>query len=131
MDYVIFSIDNDHDLHTKAKFLRQMDTLRAMGKLNDTMKLAIGSYQGKLENSYILTEGDFSSHVLTSGFVDSQETFLYVGRQSLMPYQIKNSKGEVLQEGSLRGHTKLPEGVKDWTYRPDLNLYWFEARELQ
>lgn len=131
MDYVIFSIDKDHDLHQKAKFLRHMDTLRSMGKLSDTMVVAIGSYKGKLESSYIVSERDFNQYVLGSSFVDNQESFMFVGPQSWMPYWIETNYTELtVKEGNLRSLSYLPNGIKDWTYRPDLNLYWFDAKEV-
>lgn len=129
MDYVIFAIDKGYDLHTKAKFLRHVDTLRSMGKMDGNMKLVIGSYKGRLEDSYIIQENDFNMHVLDSGFVDKQETFMFVGRQRWMPYWIETKDQKVLQKGNLRSMHYIPDGVKDWTYRPDLNTYWFDAKE--
>jgi hypothetical protein len=130
MDYVIFSIDNDYDLHTKAKFLREMDTLRAMGKLEGNVSLAIGSYEGALEDSYIVTEADFHTHIKDSLFVANQKTFLYVGGDRRMPYLLVNKGGEVLKTGRLVSKDYVPTFVENYTYRPDLKLYWFDEEEV-
>jgi hypothetical protein len=130
MDYVIFSIDNDYDLHTKAKFLREMDTLRAMGKLEGNVSLAIGSYEGALEDSYIVTEADFHTHIKDSLFVANQDTFLYVGGDRRMPYLLVNKGGEVLKTGRLVSKDYVPTFVENYTYRPDLKLYWFDEEEV-
>ena len=77
-EYVIFAIDNDADLHTNAKFLRYMDEREVMGKTKGKMKLCIGSYKGKLERSYIVRWDDFMEHIAESGYVDNQESVLFL-----------------------------------------------------
>lgn len=127
MDYVIFAIDNDADLHTNAKFLRHVDQLRAMGKLNSSMKLVIGSYLGKLERSYILRKDDFETYVLESGYVDDQESFLVLrdGYYGVVYATLEYQAGRKVFLGTME-QVDADEalGSAAWTYRPDLNAYF-------
>lgn len=127
MDYVIFAIDNDADLHTNAKFLRHVDQLRAMGKLNSSMKLAIGCYLGKLERSYILRKDDFEAHVLESGYVDDQESFLVLrdGYYGVVYATLEYQSGDKVFLGTME-QVDAEEALagEAWTYRPDLNAYF-------
>lgn len=74
--YTVFSIDNDKDLHTVAKFTRYLDTLRAMSKLHYPPKVCMGMYCYSIEQSYFVDRNDFEAFIRHSGYVDEQETFL-------------------------------------------------------
>lgn len=71
-NHVIFAIDNDKDFHTVAKFTRFLDTQRALGKLRYTPKIGIGSFEGVLEQSYMMCYNDYYEFVAESGYVDNQ-----------------------------------------------------------
>lgn len=75
---VIFAIDNGHDLHQQAKFLRHLDTMRAMGKLSAMPKCCVGYWEGQLERSYILPIEDYRVYVAQHGFVDGQHSVVRV-----------------------------------------------------
>jgi hypothetical protein len=132
MDYVIFAIDNDADLHTNAKFLRHVDQLRAMGIIKSSMKLAIGSYLGKLERSYVLRKDDFDGYVLGSGYVDDQESFLVLrdGYYGVVYATLEYQSGDKVFLGTME-QVDPQEALagEAWTYRPDLNAY-FITKEL-
>ena len=124
MHYVIFSIDNVSDLHTKAKFLRYVDTLRAMNILKGNMMLCIGMYDGVLEDSFIIRGDDYNSHIRLSGYLKEQECVLHVrGKSMLCEFEYGGGKtkyaGRMLQVTASEAMTK-----SGWTYRPDLNIYW-------
>ena len=124
MHYVIFSIDNVSDLHTKAKFLRYVDTLRAMSVLKGNMKLCIGMYQGILEDSFIIRGDDYDAHIRLSGYLDKQESILHIrGKTMLCEFEYLNGgfdrAGRLVQVTASEAMTK-----SGWTYRPDLNIYW-------
>lgn len=131
MDFVIFSIDEGHDLHTKAKFLRHMDTLRSMKKLKGNLKLAISSFQGNLEDSYIISMTDFNDHVRNSEYVQRQAFFLNVGGSAGMPYVLVDKFDNIAIKGNLVSTRSLPEGCIDWTYRPDMGFYWVSSEEMK
>jgi len=140
-EYVIFAIDNDNDLHTNAKFLRYMDELRAMSKMDGTMQLCIGSYLDQMERSYIVTFNDFVDHIAESGYVDKQESVLllrdgYYGKvyatlkfnsayNTDWPAEFPNVGSDDLFLGVLRAVDK-DEAMASygWTYRPDLDQYY-------
>lgn len=124
MHYVIFSIDNVSDLHTKAKFLRYVDTLRAMNVLKGNMKLCIGMYQGILEDSFIIRGDDYDAHIRLSGYLDKQRSILHIrGKTMLCEFEYLNGgfdrAGRLVQVTASEAMTK-----SGWTYRPDLNTYW-------
>jgi len=126
MSYMIFSIDNVFEVHTLAKFLRYIDTLKHSSQLEGNMELCIGSWEGKLEYSFIMLTSDFQKYVVPLGWVDNQESTL----------QLYNEKGnrystfEVTQ-GKLKFFGIMQQVTKEealastgWTYRPDLDAYF-------
>ena len=124
MTYVIFSYDKNDDIHTGNLFYRFLDNLRAMVKLNGKVIKSFGMYKGVIEDSFILRRDDFEKHVLTSGFVDNQECFLYVPEDQRQPaYNYYHRSGTTETVGRLVSTTYMPL-TDAWTYRPDLKLYW-------
>lgn len=124
MHYVIFSIDGVSDLHTKAKFLRYVDTLRAMNILKGNMKLCIGMYNGVLEDSFIIRGDDYNNHIRLSGYLKEQECVLHVRGKSML-CEFEYSGGEIEYAGRMLQVTASEAMTKSgWTYRPDLNIYW-------
>ena len=127
-NYVIFAIDNDNDMHTISKFLRHVDTQKAMGKMKGTMKPCIGSYKGQLEQSYIMCEEDFVVHVNRSGYVDNQESFLVLEeghRGVTYGSLVFNSWLKPQGLGIMRAVSKDKAMSYDaWTYRPELDTYY-------
>jgi hypothetical protein len=125
MEYVIFSIDKWYDLHTLAKFTRHLDTLRSMGKLEGEVKLIIGSYEDKPELSFICMQSDFNNFVKDSGYVDNQDSFLYVGDEKGMPARLIDKEGKMLDGGRLKEVGPLMAFEESsWSYRPDLNKFY-------
>jgi len=126
MKYTIFSIDNVSDLHSMAKFLRHVDTLRAMSQLRGNMIQCIGSYKGELEVSFMCRSDDFEAYILNSGYVDNQESILRVSEcnKQYAELYFLAEQGRV-SIGSLKSVDKATAmGHDAWTYRPDLNTYW-------
>lgn len=84
MTKVIFAIDTGPEpLHTRAKFLRHLDTLRAMGKLDGEARIGIGHWVDPkgvswLEPCYMLTIDDYEQHVLRPGWTNGQQCVLIV-----------------------------------------------------
>lgn len=125
MEYVIFTYDKNSDTHMSAKFYRHIDTLRAMGKLKGKIIKTFGMYDGVIEDSFIARRDDFKDHILNSGYVSEQESFLMVPEDQRQPawleYQHQNHT-EVL--GRMKSSTEMPMTL-GWTYRPDLKLYFY------
>jgi len=121
---VIFCIDNGEEIRVKKKFLKTLDNLIAMQKLNGSIKLAFGMYGGELESSYIMTRQDFDKFILSSDWIRDQLSVAVVttdqkGRQLLI---IDDLLGNPVLKGELES-VRSPS-KDDWTYRPDLKLYW-------
>lgn len=125
MKYVIFSIDNVNDTHAMAKFMRHMDTQRAMGKMSGNMVHCIGSYKGEIEPSFLMRFDDFQEHVIGRGFVENQESILRVSECNKQYAELVYADQSRESIGSLKSVSK-DEAMKHdaWTYRPDLNIYW-------
>lgn len=123
MHYVIFSVDND--LHTRAKFLRHIDTQRAMNYLKGNMVMCIGAYKDKLEDSFILCREDFDKFVRGSSYLVNQESVLHVrGKRMHCEFEylfsgIKKNYGHLVQVTAQEAFNS-----DGWTYRPDMNTYW-------
>lgn len=124
MERVIFSIDNWHELHTLAKFLRLMDTHRAMMKLDDDFKVLQGYYKGELEISFMCSIKDFEDYVVPSGYVSKQESFLHVSPSDYCCLVYNNGTLEPL--GGLLISTGVPD-TEAWTYDPRSRTYWYTS----
>ena len=123
--YTIFSIDGVNDLHAKAKFLRHMDTARAMDKLRGNMVLCIGAWEGVLEQSFMMLTADYKAHVEPYGFTDKQESVLEVPQDQRQPCVIVWNDGTREAIGPMRQVSPV-EALqhKGWTYVPDRNAYY-------
>lgn len=121
MELTVFSIDKGSDLHTLAKFLRHVDTQQAMGKLMGPVQLAIGSWQGVLEHSFIMLSEDFKRHIKGSGYVSSQDCVLLISSDTRQPVILKDlQSGERVKLGKLRGG----KGPSDFTYALSTGEYF-------
>jgi len=99
-NHIIFSFDNPWQIHIAAKLYRHLDTLAAMNKLKYTPKLGKGYYQGELEPCVMMDYNDFMGHVLNSGYVKQQESFLKLNQ--------RNPRGSQLQAALLYDDFKAP-----------------------
>jgi hypothetical protein len=126
MSYIIFSIDRWYDLHTLAKFTRHIDTIRAMGNLQGDVIPVIGCYEDKPEISFICTDHDFHKHVVPSGYLAEQKTYLEVTEEKQMPAWIKDFLGNTLDKGRLtqKSHALALSESDGWTYRPDIDKFF-------
>lgn len=131
MAYIIFSIDEVNDVHTLAKFLRHMDTQKALGKMEGAMRILMGSYKGVMEQSFICTEGDFNNHVSPMGFTTNQESVLRLyetsnGRTAPRSFAdlIYNS-GDMDSLGEFKEVSReLAMTLDGWTYDPMMDTYY-------
>lgn len=123
---IVFAIDKPQDVHTQAKFLRYVDTLRAMGKLVGSVTQCIGSYQGVLERSYMMLMVDFDKHVRNSGFVSDQESFLHVPGDTRQPcvleYQSSGVRVGLSPMASVNKEKAL--AGTSWTYSEQRGIFY-------
>ena len=132
MNYVIFSIDDVHEVHTLAKFTHTVDVHRVMQRMQGEMKICVGAYKGVLETSFIMTERDFATFIEGSEYVLNQESVLLVedghrgNTYASLHYLSRGVRdGEHVDLGLLKSVDKSVALMQDaWTYRPDLNIYW-------
>jgi hypothetical protein len=132
MNYVIFSIDDVHEVHTLAKFTHTVDVHRVMQRMQGDMKICVGAYKGVLETSFIMTEQDFAAFIEGSEYVLNQESVLLVedghkgNTYASLHYLSRGVRdGEHVDLGILKSVDKSVALMQDaWTYRPDLNIYW-------
>ena len=131
--YVVFSIDNVSDVYTLSKFLRYMDNKKVMKALHDPsgLVLAMGSYMGELEQSFILDKRDFYE-LLSEGkvghfFVQDQECVMVVqtGHNNVMYCNMHYANKGIVPMGQLIEvdvMTAYESG--GWTYRADTMRYY-------
>jgi hypothetical protein len=99
LERIIFAIDNDQDAHVVAKFLRHVDTKRAMMEMQP-VELCVGCYKGALERSYMILAKDFH-HV--ADFIKNQESILRVPGDVRQPCVLEYlATGEKIYVGSMR-----------------------------
>jgi len=127
---VVFAIDNSEDLHTQAKFLRFIDTLRAKSELTSEPVLGIGCWDGGLETIVSMDYNDYMEYVESIGFVEAQECVLVLN--PVNPRQIHRKQGTlVFSDGkkvSIGEWTKISEkdakASKNYSYFPHDDSYW-------
>lgn len=122
---IIFAIDNNNDLHTVAKFMRHIDTCRAMGTLKGNFTQCIGYWEGILEVSYMMNKDDYERLVVTLGYTKDQECVLAVPgdvRQpcSLVSPDLRSFVGNAGKMIEIDG----PEGHNAWTFVPVTGKYF-------
>ena len=106
MERVVFSIDNCGDLHTLSRFLRWVDTHRAMSRLDGGFRVACGEWEGKAELSFNMSREDIEIVVLNSGYVNGQECFLLVSSHKNTLHLWHPSKPDVWQRVEDDGSTR-------------------------
>lgn len=122
---VLFAIDKSHDIHQQAKFLRYVDTLRAMGKLVGGVSQCIGSYNGTLERSYMMRLVDFDKHVRHSGFVTLQESFLHVPGDTRQPCVLEYQASGVREAlKPMKEFPNVTDYLDEWTYVESTGKYY-------
>lgn len=127
MDYVIFAIDNNTDTHNVAKFMRHVDTQRALGAMKGLMQQAIGYWEGILEPSYIMRRDDYEKVVAGSGYVDAQECVMVAPQDTRQPAHLAsyNLSEFVASLGPLREiSAKEAKQAQGWTYNLASNKYF-------
>ena len=125
MEYVIFAIDNGHKVHERAKFLRHMDTVQSMGKMQGTMQTCIGYWEGILENSYILTVDDYQDFVVKYCFTDKQECVLVVPQDTRQPCHVATPKDLGFLSGvGVMHEVQSIDGLSAWTYNETSGKYF-------
>ena len=120
LEQIVFAIDKNHDAHVVSKFMRHMDTQRAMGKTDGPIVQCIGSWtdaEGKvhMEPSYMVSTRDFDKHVKESGYVSNQVCFLAIPGDTSQPCALVFPDGTHEALGPMRKITST-EGVSNWTY---------------
>ena len=98
LEKTVFAIDNNIVTHTLAKFLRHVDTQRAMGNLKGSIVHCIGSWVDDdgythLEPSYMVDSVDYYAVVADSGYVDKQICVLKVPGDTRQPCSLEFRKG--------------------------------------
>ena len=127
LEYVIFAIDNGDDLHTQAKFLRHVDTLRASEKMVGTMHSGIGSYGGMLERCYMVLALDFDKHFKNLDYLSGQESVLRVPGDTHQPCTLHYANREPQSVGTMRQLKGVGVPNADFTYMN--GQYWVCEQE--
>lgn len=122
LERVIFAIDNDNDTHVVAKFMRHVDTLRAMGKIDPVVQL-IGCYKGQLEKSYMIRADQLHN---VREYIRDQESILRVPGDVRQPCVLEFvSGGERVSLGPM-GEVSASDALQfeAWTYNPSNGKYF-------
>ena len=125
---IIFAIDNDTDVHAVAKFMRHIDTARAVGTLKGSFVPCIGCYDGVLESSYMMDEHDYRKLVEPLGFTDKQECIMHVPADVRQPctleYQTDNTHISLSIDAMRQVQPHDALGLTAWTYVIETATYW-------
>ncbi len=128
LEKVVFAIDNNSDTHVVAKFMRHIDTYRAMDKLNGPIVHCIGSWKDDegvvhLEPSYMMNAVDYYEVVKAFGFTDKQDCILKVAGDTRQPCTLEFKDGSQQALGPMT-ETDQPLHHDNWTYVISSNKYF-------
>jgi len=125
LNKIIFAIDNDTDVHTVAKFLRHIDTARAMETMKGAFIPCIGCYDGELESSYMMDERDYRRIVEPLSFTADQDCIMHVPADTRQWCTLEYATGGTESIGAMRQITALEAmGLRAWTYVLETGMYW-------
>lgn len=125
---VCFAIDNNHDLHTVARFMRHMSSLTAMNKLNGSVIQCIGYWQNELEASYVMDRSDYNEWVEGSGYVADQVCVMLIPGDTRQPCALLYPNGEQISINPLR-EVANTDGLNSWTYVIETKKYYTAQNE--
>jgi len=125
LNKIIFAIDNDLTVHAVAKFMRHIDTARAVGTMQGSFIPCIGCYDGELESSYMMDERDYRKLVEPFGFTADQVCIMHVPADTRQPCTLEYTTGGTKSIGAMRDVTALEAmGLRAWTYVLETGMYW-------
>ena len=123
LERIIFSIDDYHNTHKLYKFLKFVDTERAMGKMSPVVPL-IGSYEGKLEYSFMCLAKDYSK-VESLGFTSNQNYVMRVPGDVRQSCDLEYKNGYREDIGPMREVSYDVARASDgWTYNTQTGKYF-------
>ena len=131
LNKIIFAIDNNTDTHAVAKFLRHIDTCRAMNTLKGRFVHCIGCYNGVMEPSYMMDERDYRQLVERVGYTAWQESILHVPGDVRQPCTLEFLSGEPhVSLGAMR-EISAAEAMQctSWTYVMATNKYFTTEKD--
>ena len=122
LEHIIFAIDNDHEPHVVAKFMRHCDTERAMMRMPALVQL-IGCYKGQMERSYMLPAKCLDA---VKDFIKYQESILRVPGDTRQPCVLEYVQtGERVSICAMREVSAIDAwGLDAWTYDPKADKYF-------
>jgi hypothetical protein len=123
---VIFSIDNGKNPNTALLFESSFNN---HPKRSSNLVPVEGGYEGTLEKSYTCNRKDFNEIVVDWGWVHNQHCVLGITSCNKAYAQLEYVNGDIEQIGCMHSVTK-EEALSslEYTYRPDLNLYWIAKK---
>ena len=130
MNYVIFAIDNNEDFHNVAKFMRHIDTQKALGKLKGNIVENVGYWEGIMETSYTLREEDYMEFVVSLGYTQNQDCVLVLTDNPRQPAHLADSMTLAFKEsvGIIKQISAEEAKASDaWTYNKTSGKYFAAA----
>ena len=125
LERVVFAFDNHTNLRTLSKALARLDTLRAMGEIKDKVVPCIGSYQDKLEHSYMVTHRDWQVIRNKMGdLLEGQECVLHIPGDTRQPTALRTVAGTHMHTLSPLGEVENVSGLSGWTYVIETGKYF-------
>ena len=124
MNKVIFAIDDNTDLHVVAKFMRHMDTCRAMSTLKGSFVQCIGMYNGVLEPAYMMDESDYRQLVANTDYTVWQDCILLVPRDVRQPCTLEFPDHQFAIGPMREVSAAKAMQCSSWTYVQATNKYF-------
>ncbi len=124
MNKVIFAIDDNTDLHVVAKFMRHMDTCRAMNTLKGSFVQCIGMYNGVLEPAYMMDESDYRQLVANTDYTVWQDCILLVPRDVRQPCTLEFPDHQFAIGPMREVSAAKAMQCSSWTYVQATNKYF-------
>ena len=129
LNKIIFAIDNNTDVHVVAKFMRHMDTCRAMSTLKGSFVQCIGCYNGVLEPSYMMDERDYRQLVAGTHYTTEQDCILHVPADTRQPCTLEFPNHSVAIGPMREVSAAKAMQCSSWTYVQATNKYFTTEKD--
>ena len=125
LEKIIFTIDNNDDINTVARFLQHISTARASGALKGSFTSCLECCYGDLEVSYMMDRRDYDRLVAPLQFVNNHNYMLSVPADTRQPCTLEFVDGESIPMGRLIEISyEESRKLEMWTYVPATGKYF-------
>ena len=130
LERIIFGIDKPEDIYHYAHAVQHLNQLEAMGKISMCIP-CIGSFEGKLEPSFMVYAKEFDKHIRGEHYIQEQESIMRIPGDDRQECTLEFlSNGDQLPIGRLTNIKDYAIARYDsWTYVIEAGRYFTTVKD--